>query len=580
MTRLTTSLLLATLLCGPTAQEAARPNILVIMVDDMGYSDLGCYGGEVETPHIDRLAGKGLRFSQFYNTSRCCPTRASLLTGLYPHQAGVGRMTFDQDQPGYRGHLSEKAVTIAEVLNTAGYRTAMVGKWHLSLTENTPQNALWVSHRLDLGSFSDPDTYPVGRGFQQHWGTIWGVVNFFDPFSLVKDREPVANVPEDFYYTDAITDHAINFIEEFSQGDAPFFLYVAHTAPHWPLHALPEDIAKYRDTYTVGWDAIREARYDRMVKMGLIEADTAILSQRIRKERSWDKNPNKDWDARAMAVHAAMIDRVDQGIGRILDKLEACGRLENSLILFLSDNGASPEDLTRGGPGFDRPSHTRDGKKMIYDKEKATMPGAEHTYASIGAMWANAANTPFRYWKKEQYEGGVCTPLIAHWPAGLKAEEGSITHQTGHVIDIMATCVDLAKVDYPNRFNDEDILPMEGRSLLPILEGDQRNGHDAIFFEHFGSRAVRQGRWKLVALKGKPWELYDLTSDRTEMRNLAAQDPDKTATMAALWQDWAGRSQVLPPPGGRKQGGRKAGAKKKSPAANTGSEENSPLKGL
>jgi len=531
-----------------TISAASRPNIIVIMADDMGYSDLGCYGGEIRTPSIDRLAENGLRFTQFYNTSRCCPTRASLLTGLYPHQAGVGRMTFDEGLPGYQGTLSRNAVTIAEVLRTAGYSTAMVGKWHLSLTKSTPDNALWVSHRLGLSEFSDLDSYPTARGFDEYWGTIWGVVNFFDPFSLVHNTTPVRSVPKDFYYTDAISDKAVEYIEKYGKGEKPFFLYVAHSAPHWPLHALPEDIAKYQDTYNAGWDKIREARYRRMVQMDLIEADSAVLSERHEKEVRWDENPHREWDARAMAVHAAMVDRLDQGVARILAKLEAMEQLDNTLILFLSDNGASPERPEKFGPGFDRPSHLRDGTPIRYAVDKKVLPGPADSYAGIGPMWANASNTPFRYWKKEQYEGGIATPLIAHWPGGMVAKEGSITAQPGHVVDIMATAAELAGARHPKTSRGLKVMPVEGRSLAPIFRGESRPAGEPLYWEHFGGRAVRQGDWKLVALKDEPWELYDLATDRTETRDVAAKHPERVEELSALWQSWAERAQVFPRP--------------------------------
>lgn len=522
-----------------------RPNIVLIMADDLGYSDLGCFGSEIATPNLDRLASGGLRFSQFYNTSRCCPTRASLMTGLYPHRAGVGRMTFDAGRPGYRGTLRDDTVTIAEVLGSSGYRTMMVGKWHLSLTPDGPRNAEWVSHRLDLGPFSDPASYPVNRGFDEHFGTIWGVVDYFDPFSLVRGIEPVEAVPEGFYYTDAINDEAARMIAQ-ADDDRPFFLYVAHTAPHWPLHAPPEDIDRYADTYADGWDALRDSRYRRMIDLGLIDPETAPLPPRVQPDRSWAENPHRRWDARAMAVHAAMVDRMDRGIGRVLDALEERGKLEDTLILFLSDNGASPE--VPGRPGFDRPSHTRDGHEVVYPTEKEVRPGPETTFAGIGPMWANAVNTPMRRWKAETFEGGICTPLIAHWPAGLGVDGGSITEQPGHVIDVMATCIDLAEASYPTTFEGRPIAPMEGLSLVPILRGSRREGHEALFWEHFGARAVRRGDWKLVAPSGRPWQLYNLAEDRTETVDRAEERPDLLVELSALYDAWAARDLVEPAP--------------------------------
>jgi Arylsulfatase A and related enzymes len=358
---------------GGELSKDKRPNIIVVLADDLGYSDLGCYGGEIHTPNLDYLAKNGLRFRSFYNTSRCCPSRASLLTGLYNHQAGIGEMTTPRDQPGYRGYLTENTVTIAEVLKAAGYRTAMVGKWHVSNTIEQPtkeEHAKWLSHQTVHPLFAPIEQYPVNRGFEKYYGNIWGVVNFFDPFSLVDGTTPVETVPDGYYHTDAINDTSVSYIKALSGGDQPFFLYVAHTAPHWPLNALPEDIKKYEDTYKAGWDVIREARYKRMVDMGLIDAATTHLSPRLNKDLSWEAYPHKEWDARAMAVHAAMIDRMDQGIGRIIKALKETGELDNTLIVFLSDNGASPEECARFGPGFDRPGQTRDGRTIVYPVNK------------------------------------------------------------------------------------------------------------------------------------------------------------------------------------------------------------------
>ncbi|REJ88290.1 MAG: arylsulfatase [Planctomycetota bacterium] len=528
--------------------EDRVPNIILILVDDMGYSDLGCYGGEIQTPHIDALARGGLRFSTFYNAGRCCPTRASLLTGLYAHQTGVGRMTRDEKLPGYRGRLMRNCVTIAEVLRDAGYHTAMAGKWHLSVTEMLPRHMRHLNNQLIRPTFSDVETYPVSRGFDRHYGIIWGVVNFFDPFTLVNDLEPVRSVPEDYYITDALNDYAVRCLEEHDPESGPIFLYLAHTAPHWPLHALPEDIEKYQDTYTAGWRPVRDARYRRQVEMGLIDPQTCRLSPRHPAEANWATNEHRDWDARAMAVHAAMIDRVDQGLGRVIAKLKEKQMFDNTLILFLSDNGASPE--RPGVPGFDRVSETRDGRPVQYfgpDMPRDRLPGDETTVAGIGPMWANVSNTPFRYWKGSHFEGGIRTPMIAHWPAGLTAKANSITHQPGHLIDVMATCLEVAGLDYPEEYDGHAITPLEGRSLLPILEGRERAGHAALYFEHYDERAMREGDWKLVAAEKSAWELYDLRVDQSELNNVAAEHPERVEAMVARWQAWAERCGVLRP---------------------------------
>jgi arylsulfatase A-like enzyme len=511
-----------------------KPNIILIMVDDMGYSDLGCYGGEIRTPNIDNLAKNGLRFTQFYNTSRCCPTRASIMTGLYPHQVGLvvnGRS------------LTRDGITIAEALKPAGYQTGMVGKWHLSKTIQVKDNTLhqkWLDHQYDPKQpFGPIETYPVNRGFEKFYGVIWGVVNYFDPFSLVEGDKPVPTVPEDYYITDAKTEKSSEYIKDFNQKKNPFFLYIAFTAPHWPLHARAEEIERYKGRYNGGWDRLRKERYERMLSMGLVDHERYPLPPVQVRDKSWDElsKEEKAFESAKMETHAAMIDRVDQGIEKIIQTLKDCKEYENTVIFFLSDNGASPEIMYR--PGYDRSSQTRDGRIIRY--MGFDRPGPETTYACIGQPWSSACNTPFRYWKAQSFEGGNHTPFIVHWPEGLKAEQGSTTEQLGHVIDIMPTCLKLANAKYPEQYKGNTILPLEGKSLLPIVYGKEREGYNKLFFEHERGRAVRIDDWKLVASKHSPkkWELYDLTKDRTETTNLVEQYPDKVKSMIAEWQAWA-----------------------------------------
>ncbi|WP_316828111.1 arylsulfatase [Pedobacter miscanthi] len=536
-----------------TETKPERPNIVVILADDMGFSDAGCYGGEINTPNIDFLASNGLRYKEFYNTSRCCPTRASLLTGLYNQQAGIGKMTDAEDEPGYLGRLADNTVTIAEVLKTAGYNTAMSGKWHVSNTnvQKDPKAQLeWLNHKKDFGDFSPISQYPTSRGFDQFFGTIWGVVDFFDPFSLVSGTKPVKTVPKDYYQTDAINDTAVAYINSWKKTNKPFFLYVAQNAPHWPLQAKPEDIAKYKDTYKGGWDIIREARYKKMVKLGLIDSNTTKLSKPLGRTTSWENNPDKVWDAEAMAVHAAMIDRMDQGIGRIIDALRKTGKLDNTIIIFLSDNGASPENAAAYGPGFDRPSETRKGSPIVYATQKQAMPGPQTTYSSIGRVWANVANTPYQYAKAESFEGGIHTPMIAYWPQGIKAKKGSYSNQRGHVMDFMKTFVELAGAKYPTTYKGKSIIPTPGISLVPSLKGNENVGHTTLFNEHFGARYARSGNWKLVSLSNDTtWHLFDLSKDKAETNDLAGQNPDKVKELEVLWKNWANANQVFPKPG-------------------------------
>ena len=537
---------------GKNAEEGKRvkPNILLILADDLGYSDLGCYGGEIHTPNLDRLAQNGLRFSRFYNAGRSCPTRASLLTGLYPHQAGIGRMTFDDHLPGYRGTMTHNGVTIAEALKQNGYQTGMIGKWHVAETPLRSDQREWLAHQVQHDEFAPKENYPTHRGFDNFYGTIYGVVDYFDPFSLVNGEEPVKDVPNNFYSTIALSDSAVSYIDRYAKSEKPFFMYLAYHSPHWPLHALEEDIRKYEDVYKVGWEAIRDARYERMKKLGLFKDQSDFLSNR-QSAKEWETNPDREWDAHAMAVHAAMIDRMDQGIGKVLKELEETGQLDNTLILFMSDNGCSPEVCQDYSPGDnDRPDMTRDGKPIVYPRNKEAMPGPETTFASLGPEWANVANTPFRFWKAKMYEGGICTPMIAHWPSGIKVAKGSVTDEVCHIIDVMATSMELAKADYPASYKGNTILPMEGKSLVPILKSGKRKGHEFIGFEHFNEKALMSNDgWKIIQPGNKAkWELYNLNTDRSEQHNLAEKYPDKVAAMVKQYESWAKRSMVLPSP--------------------------------
>jgi len=536
----------------PVQPPPKRPNIIVILADDMGFSDLGCYGGEVNTPNINYLAQNGIRFTNFYNTSRCCPTRASLLTGLYNHQAGIGKMTDAEDEPGYLGHITENAVTLAEVLKSAGYHTAMSGKWHVSNTNGRPDpkdQLAWLDHHKEYPEFSPISQYPTSRGFEKYFGTIWGVVDYFDPFSLVSGTKPITTVPKNYYHTDAINDTAVAYIKGFSKSKQPFFLYVAENAPHWPLMAKPQDIAKYKDTYKGGWDAIREARYQKMLKLGLIDPATTKLSERWNDNLKWENNPDRDYDAQLMAIHAAMIDCMDQGIGRIINTLKQTGQLDNTLIVFLSDNGASAESAPGYGPGFDRPDETRDGRKISYSLKKDNKPGSELVYSSIGQRWANVANTPYRLWKAESYEGGVHTPMIAFWPKGITAKKGSFSKQVGHVMDFMTTFTEVAGATYPKTYKGHPIPPTPGVSLVPAFEGKAINGHDELFNEHFQARYARVGDWKLVSTNDHNWHLFNLAEDRSETKDLKDQYPDKVKHLDSLWKLWANTHMVLPKPG-------------------------------
>ena len=526
----------------------------------MGWSDIGCYGSEIETPNLDRLAKNGLRFTQFYNTGRCCPTRASLLTGTYPHQAGIGHMMNDTGLPGYKGDLGTDVRTIAEVLKPAKYSTYLSGKWH-------------VTPKIHPGS--SQHNWPRQRGFDRFYGTIHGAGSFFDPNSLTRNNtliSPYADKeyePEVFYYTDAINDHATRFINE-HKGDNPFFLYVAHTAPHWPMHALPEDIEKYKGKYDEGWETIRTARYQKQLEMGLIDPKWKLSP---RDAEAWKDAKNKPWEIRHMEVYAAMVDRLDMGLGKVIGALEKRKMLDDTLIMFIADNGGCAEGMGRregiqykdSDPDILKPmkardlqmdmipKRTRDGVVMKQGTE--VMTGGADTYHGYGRAWANVSNTPFREYKHWVHEGGISTPLVAHWPKGIdKKLYGKFDHQPAHLIDLMATCVDLAKADYPKDVKGKKIVPMQGVSLQPAFSGNKFKRENPIFWEHEGNRAIRIGKWKLVA-KGAngAWELYNLNEDRSELNDLSQKYPERANQMAEKWEAWAIEAKAKPWPWNRKK---------------------------
>lgn len=547
--RLLLSLAASSSLLSADAQDQ-RPNILIILADDLGYSDLGCYGSEINTPNLDILASQGIRFNRFYNCGRSCPTRASLLTGLYPHEAGIGRMTFDQQLPGYRGTMTHDGMTIAEVLRKAGYATGMIGKWHVAETPLREDQRDWLNHQVFHDTFTRLEDYPVNRGFEDFYGTIYGVVDYYDPFSLVSGDKPVEKVPKDYYSTIALTDSAVQYVNRYAKDDKPFFMYLAYHSPHWPLMAPEKYIRKYEDVYKKGWEAVRNQRYKRMKDLHLFEGQDNYLSTR-KSDAKWIDNRDAQWDARAMAVHAAMIDCMDEQIGRVIKALEQTGQLQNTLIMFLSDNGCSSEICQNYTPGEnDRPDMTRDGRDIVYPREKEVLPGPETTYASLGPLWANVANTPFRFWKAKMYEGGICTPAIAYWPAGIKLKGGTVVDSPAHVIDIMATCVDMAEAEYPKVYNGHKIRKMSGLSLLPIFETGKRKGHKFIGFEHFREKALmsRDG-WKIVQPGDKSsWELYNLANDRSEQHNVAGEYPAILKKLVSEYHKWAKETMVEPAP--------------------------------
>ena len=517
---------------------ARRPNIVLILVDDMGFADIGCYGSEIDTPNLDRLARGGMRFTQMYNCARCCPTRASILTGLYPHQAGVGDMVGNDRVPQYQGYLRDDCVTIAEALRPAGYRALMSGKWHVGGPYNTQQPATWTP-----GDATHPT--PVQRGFDEHWGTLCGAGSYYNPPTLIHNDRFIRPEAEDFYLTDAISDNAAEMIARAAGQKSPFFLYVAYTAPHWPLHAPADDVAKYRGRYAKGWDAVRTARHETLRGEGIVDAKWPI-SPRDEDVPAWADVPDPDYQDALMAAYAAQIDRMDQGIGRIVAKLDQLGIADETLVLFLSDNGGCHEYIRAGSNWAARLAvTTRDGRCVRMGDLPGVMPGPEDTYQSYNRPWANVSNTPFRLFKHWVHEGGIATPLIACWPGHVPA--GVITGQLAHVIDVLPTCLDAAGAAYPTQRDDQAVTPAEGISLLPTLTGRRGEVERTIFWEHEGNRAVRCGDWKLVsqaAADGR-WELYDMRQDRTELHDLAESNAPMARQLQQRYGAWAERIGVV-----------------------------------
>lgn len=519
-------------------RNQSQPNIVLIMLDDMGYSDLGCYGGEIDTPNIDQLAKNGIRFSQFYNAGRCCPTRASLLTGLYPHRAGVGHMANrDYGFKGYKGELRPEAATIAENLKAAGYETWMAGKWHLSINW-TPDGS--------------KHNWPLQRGFDKFYGTLIAAGSQWNPITLTEGNKSIFPVPadEDYYYTEALSTKAIQWMKG-QEENKPFFLYMAYAAPHWPLHARQEVIDKYKKRHLAGYDKLRTNRLRKLKTEGLIST-TSALSSRHPDVPPWKDEKHKEWQASRMAAYAAMIDQVDTGVGQLVEQLKREGELGNTLILLLSDNGGSALEHPNGLIGSTGapwtvmryvPVFTRNKRAVISGDVIGLEPGPEDTYGGYGAGWANLSNAPFRLFKKFSHEGGVATPLVVSWPDKVK-NKGTIIHEPGHVIDFLPTFLDAAGANPLTTINGKKTMPLDGLSLLPTLIEGKEFPPRPIGFEHAGNRGLRLGDWKLVAESGGEWELYNLTSDRIEMNNLAKTKPGQFKKILNLYHQWAEKNWV------------------------------------
>jgi len=512
-----------------------KPNVILILADDMGFADLGVTGSEIKTPNIDALARDGVLLSAMYNCARCCPARASLLTGLYPHNAGVGHMGANLGTPAYQGLLRNDSATIAEHLRADGYRTLMSGKRHVAGDFEARKIDSWR-----VGDVEHPK--PRQRGFDHFYGIMDGATHFFSPHYMLEDDSRVETIPDDFYFTDAITDKAINMIEGAVSDGKPFFLYLAHTAPHWPLHAHPEDIARYDGVYSKGWDHIRTARHEEMNAQDLFQT-TWEISPRDEDVHRWSQEENQDWEASKMATYAAMVDRMDQSIGTLIAALRRLGQFENSLILFLSDNGGCAEFVAEEGWAQFYPDKTHDGKEITMGNVTDLRPGDAQTFQSYDKPWANVSNAPFRLFKHFVHEGGISTPLVAHWPIGFDGR--STAHASCHVVDILPTILEATGSAYQSEVGGHEIQPLQGESFLALLQGKGWEREQPIFWEHEGNSAVRLGQFKLVRLHNQPWELYDMEADRTELTNLAGRHVGLETDIVAQYQAWAEQIGVM-----------------------------------
>jgi arylsulfatase A-like enzyme len=516
--------------------EVPTPNVVLVVADDLGFSDPGCYGGEIRTPSLDRLGREGVRLSQFYTGARCSPSRASLLTGLHPQQVGLGILTNDDRPRGYAGSLAEGCLTLAEILRGRGFATGLVGKWHLAASMRRPTSA-----------------WPLRRGFERFFGTLSGCGSYYDPPTLTRGESNAESDALDpaFFYTDAITDEAVAFVDAHTwTRQRPFFLYVAYTAPHWPLHAPEEaEIATYDGVFDDGWDALRERRLERLQAAGVLASEVQ-LSNPDPARPAWPDAPHRNWQVRRMQVYAAQVERMDRGIGRIVAALEAAAALDDTIVVFLSDNGASPEELPlvplerfRLRDDILR-ERTRDGAPIVIGNDPELPPGSEATFQSYGRAWANLSNTPFRLYKRWAHEGGICAPFIIRWRSGDLAE-GRVVDAPFQLTDVLPTLLEATGTSYPEERDGRPVPPVEGRSMLPALRGAEMS-ESSLYWEHTGNAAVRRGRWKLVREYARSWELYDLASDRSELHDLATEQPELARDLAADWSGWARRVGLIP----------------------------------
>ena len=513
-----------------------RPNVVILLADDMGFSDIGCFGSEINTPNIDSMAEHGLRYNHMYNNARCCPSRASLLTGLYPHQAGIGLMVENLGIREYQGYLNDRCLTLAEGMKLAGYRTGMIGKWHVGGGYGRSRSKLEMAGR-------DGYPTPMQRGFDYFYGTLEGAGNYYNPITLMENGKWIdIKEEDDFYYTEKIGEKACEAIERFAEEEEPFFLFVSFNAPHWPLHAREKDVAKYEEKYLEGWEKIRSRRYRKQIEMGIVN-DIWEISSSDPDVEDWEKVKDKSWEAIKMAVYAAQVDAMDQAVGKIRNELKKWGMEENTFLMFTSDNGGCAEELPKDGWILNYAQEkTLAGDCVEIGNQSRRRPGKEDTYMSYGLPWANVSNTPFRLYKHWIHEGGIAAPCVVQWGDKIK-DPGRIVCEPVHFFDVFPTLLELAGMDYPNEYLGKNLVPLPGESFLESLNG-KWNRKNPIFWEHEGNCGVRMGKYKLVRCYPHNFELYDMETDRTEQHDISEQYPEVKEQLEKEYELWAKETGV------------------------------------
>ena len=509
---------------------------MILLADDMGFSDIGCFGSEINTPNLDSMARKGLRYNHMYNNARCCPSRASLLTGLYPHQAGIGLMVENLGIREYQGYLNDHCLTLAEGMKLAGYRTGMIGKWHVGGGYGQDRK------RLEMAGQEGYPT-PMQRGFDYFYGTLEGAGNYYNPVTLMENGKWIDLKPEDdFYYTEKIGEKACETIDRFAEGEEPFFLFVSFNAPHWPLHAREKDIAKYEGKYLAGWEETRKKRYQKQLEMGIVD-DIWDLSPHDAEVPDWEQVEDREWEDIKMAVYAAQIDAMDQAIGKILERLRRWNMEEDTFLLFTSDNGGCAEELPADGwiMNFAQ-EKTLEGSRVEIGNRSRRRPGKEDTYMSYGLPWANVSNAPFRLYKHWIHEGGISAPCVIQWGTRI-TNPGRIVKSPIHFVDVFPTLLELAGASYPKEYQGRKLFSLPGESFVSSMNASWER-KKPVFWEHEGNCGARMGKYKLVRFYPKAYELYDMEKDRTELNDVSELYPEIKKELQEAYENWAKETGV------------------------------------